>query len=239
MKWAVGVTTVPKRMNDGLLDRTLESLNDTGFIDPVMFVDGEGLATDWAVFRGESVTAYGNFLLGIWELFIRNPSADRFAMFQDDLVASKNLRAYLEAVPYPPSSYLNLYTWPCNANTAGNPNWNPDRTGFILSDQMGRGAVALVFDNATVRTLLSSREMVEHLNDSHRSTRAIDRAVKNALGGAHIREFVHNPSLVQHTGTYSVISKRNNHHPESPIFNGEDFDLLSLLECNGPKSHDS
>ena len=205
MKWAVGVTTVPKRMTDGLLMRTTESLEQAGFDNTILFVDGQQgemgtCAGPSRVFRGESVTAYGNFVLAAWELFIRDPSADRYAMFQDDLVASRNLREYLEAVPYPPQSYLNLYTWPCNASAAGNPNWNPHRKGFYLSDQMGRGAVALVFDNATMRTLLSAPELVHHLDDVNRKTRAIDRAVKNAMGNAHIREFVHNPSLVQHTG---------------------------------------
>ncbi len=80
VKWWVGLTTVPDRMND-LLPATLRSLAAAGWSEPRLFVDGVGICEDVLgsltfegreiVVRHPPVRAFGNFLLAAWELWIR------------------------------------------------------------------------------------------------------------------------------------------------------------------------
>jgi len=229
MKWAYGVTTVPMRQKD-LLPRTLASLAKAGFDKPRLFIDDCSLALgiDFCDQFGLEITArwpairtFGNWALGLAELYIRYPTADRYAMFQDDLVACTNLRAYLEVCPYPSKVYLNLYTFPQNLLLA------KGRRGWYPSNQMGRGAVALVFSRDAVVTLLCQSHMVNRPQDAHKGWKSIDGGIVTAFKLAGWQEYVHNPSLVQHVGTLS--SMRNHPHPQADSFPGEDFDALSLV----------
>lgn len=227
MKWAYGVTTVPSRFNN-LLPRTLESLKLAGFDAPRLFVDGDTDSNDWGrlqyekTFRYPLLRTHGNWWLALHELYLRNPNADRYAIFQDDLVTYRNLRGYLESVTYPDKGYLNLYTVPQNERL-----FPKDFVGFYLSNQMGRGAVALVFDNEACVTLLSSKHMVIRVKDPIRGHKVVDGGIVTAMGQAGYKEYVHGPSLVQHTGERSSMG--NLPTPLAVNFLGEDFDALQLL----------
>lgn len=211
MEWAYGVTTVPSRF-DTTLPGTLQSLAAAGFDKPWLFVDGcfEHGLPEWVPAFGNTcrmpaVRTFGNWVLAAWELYIRNPRADRYAIFQDDLIACKNLRKYLELCPYPDHGYLNLYLFPCN---------HLDQFGWYPANQQGKGAVGLVFDRPALQELLASEHMV--LRPPDRTLRPvggdwtkgqanIDGAVVTALRKAGWREFVHYPSLLQHTGDASTM----------------------------------
>lgn len=232
MKWAYGVTTVPSRL-DSHLPRTLESLAKAGFDKPRLFVDGSKNGTLYQKFGLEVTCRYptirtaGNWILSLYELFIREPSANRFAIFQDDLVTYRNLRAYLERCEYPKNGYWNLYTFPANQDLA------KGRNGWYESNQLGLGAVGLVFSREAVIVLLGSKYMAERPLDASRGWRCIDGGIveamrKNKNGSGEWKEYVHNPSLVQHTGTGS--SMRNPVQPLAKSFMGEDFDALELLQ---------
>jgi hypothetical protein len=93
--------------------------------------------------------------------------------------------------------------------------------------QTGRGAVALVFDRGAVMTLLSSPHLVERFGDVHRGHKAIDGGIVTALNHQGVFEYVHNPSLVQHTGETSTMGNRTGKLALS--FPGEDRDALALL----------
>lgn len=246
LKWAYGVTTVPERVDD-TLRRTFASLDEGGFPEPYVWCDG-GLSQDQvdrfvARVRPKLVTHtrlprcnFGNWMLGAWELYLREPNADRYAMFEDDIVCVKNLRAYLDRCPYPDGKmgraapgYLNLFTYPHNVAN------NPGRMGWFPSDQYGKGALALVFDNATFRKVLHSKRMVEAVQAVNRGQRALDGAIARAMSTEHVLEYVHNPSLVQHTGHgQSVLRPHQNEMPEekwlpqADTFPGEDFDATEL-----------
>src|SRR5689334_3053216 len=104
MEWSVGVTTVPARAGV-MLPRTLASLAAGGFDRPRLFVDGSDDVQSWkAMFRLPAscrwprVKPFGNWVLALWELWLREPDADRWAIFQDDLVCVRNLRPYLESL---------------------------------------------------------------------------------------------------------------------------------------------
>ena len=269
MRWSFGITTVPERRKD-LLPGTLASLRTAGF-DPALagkqqnilaarlFADGEksenaaGLEAEFGIpvtARWPAVRIHANWVLSLYEMYLRSPEAERFALFQDDLVACRNLRQYLERCLYPDKCYWNLFTFRNNDDVIhGKPKgWHE---GFVLNpetkQQKGLGAVALVFSKQAVMTLLSQLDMVDRVQNPHRGWRAVDGGIVTAMNRAGWREHVHNPSLVQHTG---LISTMPNHHNQqlAVTFPGEDFDALSLLSGSagyaeppgrGPKAYSS
>lgn len=231
MRWAYGVTTVPRR-RDTLLPLTLRSLANAGFDKPRLFVDGarNDEAAWWEREYGLEVTVrfpfirtFGNWCLSLAELYIRDPNAERYAVFQDDFVTYRNLRSYLEKCKYPEKGYWNLYTFPSNQSLAKSEGW-------YLSNQFGRGAVALVFDVVTVNTVLTHPHMVARPMDAHRGWKAVDGGIVTALAKEGIKEYVHNPSLVQHTG--DVSSMRNKPHLKAVSFRGEEYDAAHLAVLN-------
>lgn len=227
--WQYAITTVPERFHT-TLPRTLASLARGGFGDPLVFVDGclerdlpdvlQGLR---CVVRPQRIRAYGNWVLAAWQLYLEDPVARRYAIFQDDLITYKNLRAYLDRCTLPERGYWNLYTFPQNEGKYG---WHYSPL------QDGKGALALVFSNNALRRLLSSRHMVDRVDNHRRGHRGIDGGVITALRELDddiYKEYVHTPSLVQHIGEVSSIGTRR--HPFAVSFLGEDYDALELLSC--------
>lgn len=228
MLWAYGVTTVPSRIND-LLPQTLASLQDAGFPKPRLFVDGEADPTAYKRFglevttRHPAIRIFGQWVLTLWELYLRQPLADRYAIFQDDFITYKNLRQYLEKCPYPERGYWNLYTFPKNQKLAPK-----GTTGWYLSNQLGKGAVALVLNREAVTTVLGHQHMLKRPQQANkRSYKAVDGAIVTAFKKADWKEYVHNPSLVQHTGEQSTLS--NKKHALAISFRGNEFNALELL----------
>lgn len=202
---------------------------------------------------GVNVRTAGNWVLSLYELFYRRPDADYYAVFQDDFVTSLNLRRYLERNPCPQPGYMNLYTFPRNQRvaprtTAGGTvdGWFPAQTiakgkvevptgdsggrGTTTRDvnfQTGFGAVALVFTRDGVMDLLGSRELSGRPVDPKRGHVAIDGGVVHCMNKLGYTEYVHSPSLVQHTGQVSSMGSKR--HPLAESFRGENFDLLDLL----------
>lgn len=234
LQWAYAVTTVTARRHD-LLPRTLASLRAGGFDRPRLCVDGDSDGESWRREFGLETTArypqirtFGNWVLTLAELYIRDPHADRYAVFQDDFVCVRNLRGYLEAVPYPENGYLNLYTFPRNQRLAPADTDGRQKVGWYAGSQRGWGAVALVFSREAVQLLLTARHMVERPVDRKRGWKAVDGGIVTAFVKAGWREYVHNPSLVQHTGHHSSMANRP--QPQALSFPGEDFDALTLLQ---------
>jgi hypothetical protein len=227
MEWSYGVTTVPDRLGT-LLPRTLESLKLAGFDNPRIFIDGccerevpEHLAKYALTCRSPKVRTFGSWMLAAMELVFRQPNADRYALFQDDMVTYLNLREYLEGCTFPEQGYWNLYTFPQNEKPI---------KGWYESNQLGKGAVALVFSNKGMRTLLAQQYMIDRVLSPTRGWKALDGGIVSAYKKINWKEFVHNPSLVQHTGEQSVMG--NSRHALANTFKGEDFDATELL---GPK----
>lgn len=257
MIWACGLTTVTQRRAD-LLPATLSSLRAGGFDEIKLFLDGGDHQTclDYerqfklpVVGRWPALRTFGNWVLALAELYISRPNADRYAMFQDDFVCYRNLRGYLSKLKYPdptleqqkrannegrmPSDggYWNLFTFPSNdeiAPTVGKT--GRKQVGFYKSNQLGRGAVALVFSRLAVTTLLTSYQHIIDRPQQVEGHRRIDGGIVGALRKAGWHEYVHNPSLVQHVGLRSTMG--NKPHPLSPSWReeGEGFDALHLLE---------
>jgi len=211
LKWAYAVTTVEARVHT-LLPRTLNSLRDGGFVhhDRMVSVD----------VRGNAMAHWIRTLAG---LYLDDPFADRYTMFQDDLVCVKGLRDYLNSMPLDEKTYLNLYTAPRNEIRIAGRGALP-RRGWHSSDQCGKGALALVFCNSSVQTLLASPLLWGKLRASLKPDRNIDGCVVTILSQAGVRETVHWPSLVQHIGEDSAIG--NPHRASSKSFPGESYNIM-------------
>lgn len=226
MRWVYGVTTVSLRLGN-LLPHTLNSLKNSGFDSPYLFVDGMTGKHDFSfdcegmTFREPKVGAFGNWILALWELYIRNPIANRFALFQDDIMTVKNLRSYLESSPLPERGYLNLYTVPENKKLATGEGW-------FKSNQMGRGALGLIFDREGVLALLKSESIVNKPMDASRGTKNLDGAIQTALcAKMKFIEWCHNPSLVQHRGE-GLSTLGSPTHRISDCFWGEEWDAMTM-----------
>lgn len=245
MQWMYGVTTVPERavkVTGSLLEATLKSLSKAGFIDPWLFVDGATIREAFQMVEKYSlkvthhypaVLPYGNWILALTELYVRNPLADRYAIFQDDILAYPNLREYLEACPYPVKGYWNLYTV-FQSMTPAEAAKRKDAKGWVLSNQRGRGAQGLVFDRATVTELLGSKYLAVRPQDVNYGKpnglghKSIDGAVISAMKAVGWREWVHFPSLLQHTGAETTIAGNRLRH-EADQWLGESYNAMELL----------
>lgn len=237
MKWQYAITTCCERAYyyDGLL-ASAHSLHSAGFEyaplsmncrhgdihSPSVF--GNGFSTYRQVTPTYShdvrVGAFGNWLLTAWELYLSNPHADRYAIFQDDIRASKNLKAYLEACPLPPKCYQNLCLYPKN-HIAESRGW------YDAPSELGLGAQGLVFSNEAMQVLLASKYLVQHPKLPHGKA-GIDGVVHSVMQWSGYSELVHYPSLIKHVNGESTLGHPP--QPESVDFMGEDFDLMTLLE---------
>lgn len=216
LKWAYGVTTCPSR-RESLLPKTLASLRDAGFCAPHLFVDGASsgftsvgpaLQLSGITYRDPAVGVYGNWILSMVELYIRSPLVDRYVLFQDDLLACGNLRRYLDNSPYPVKGYLNLYS-----STPNNEALLIRGDGWYESDQMGRGALAIVFSREVLVALFTDQFSLKHLinkpTDNANGKQNVDGAINECMKSQGIKEYIHNPSLVQHTGILSTIRNQS------------------------------
>lgn len=237
LTWAVGVMTVPERSN--LLNHTLASLCEAGFdkADMRLFVDGAQDSQPHESLHGIAATArwprmgiHGNWLLSMHELVIRRPNADRFVIFQDDLLAAPRLREYLERCPFPERGYWNLFNFLGNDFETPHGPRAKGYLGWYLSNQLGKGALGLVFDRLNVVRVLTAEHMVKRPLDTWnhenplmrvRGTHAVDGGVVEAMKKAGCQEWVHYPSLLSHTGDESTQPK-----PEA-IMNGRDASAAS------------
>lgn len=234
LRWAYGVTTVEERA-DTYLPRTLASMAQGGFDRPSLFVDGidsrdvHRKYTSRYPFcevtsRSQPARTHGNWVLALTELYVKNPTHERFAVFQDDLICSKNLRQYLERCrPLDERGYYNLYTVPMNEELSPSQEY----VGWFLSNQLGKGALATVLTNEGARELLKHPHMVDRPMDTN-GHRSVDGGIVAAMTKAGWKEYCHLPSLVQHIGDFTSMGSSVRAKPRS--FKGEEFDLLTLVE---------
>lgn len=245
LTWAYGVTTVTERFRT-TLPPTLSSLASAGFPEPRLFVDGVHLPDEatrdayWISQRVPRIGLAANWSLSVVELYLRDPDADRYALFQDDLSAVHNLREYLEACPYPANGYLNLFTFLDNEGLAGKHRplgWAEGATmegsrGQVYhgkKQQVGRGALALVFSREALTTLFMQPHFVTRPQGGADARVKIDGGIVEAMNKAGWREWIHNPSLVTHRGTLSTKAGVR-WTKNSKTFPGEQFDAMSLLK---------
>jgi hypothetical protein len=227
--------TVERRL-DNLLLRTVKSLEQAGFNKPRLFIDGahpyqipNSLSYLEATCRFPKIKTVGNWMLSMWELYLRDPTASHFALFQDDIIAVKNLREYLDKCEYPNKGYWNLYSMPGNLMRSGG------KTGWCQAARPGKGALGIVLSREALLTLFAQQYFLYWPQNPHRGTCNIDGVVCDALNNAGWKEYVHSPSLLQHTGYKQGTLDSPVVLPISDTFPGEEFDALSLLQQLQPQ----
>lgn len=232
--WSYGLITTPGRV-ETLLPKTLASLAAAGFEDPLIGVD-RCSPEDAMRYAGRRFTIhschgdnFANWWLTAHEVYLQNPFATHYAMFEDDLVISRGAREYLEATCRSNREYYSLFSWPINESRA-----RPEFRGWNQSDQRGRGAVGLVFLRQVFLTLLAMPGMLHHATDQAvmphggiRGREQVDMAIAMSMSRAGVIEMYHSPSIVQHVGDSSESGHGS--FEKSKTFAGEEFDLRSLL----------
>ncbi len=242
LTWTYGVTTVPSRRHT-TLPKTLESLHKAGFHHPRLFVDGEQDQCPWSypgyefTPRWPAVHAFGNFWLGLLELYLRYPLADLFGMFQDDILLCRNTRQYVEeSIPQVLGRinkplYFNLFTCKPNEDLV-----KMNGVKWHFSNQLGWGGQALVLPRDTMQKMFMSRHLVERplgmrngVPDPKRAWRNLDGGViasVKSVGGA---EMVHYPSLVYHIECESVIGNSRDGRMVQGTWPGEAHDAMTWV----------
>lgn len=230
-QWAVGVTTAPRRQ--ATLGRCLESVVTAGWTDLRLSAEPGAPIPDFfehlpCTQRSDRLGAWSNWFLTLEELYQRESKADVFMIVQDDVVFSRNTRAYLERV-----------LWPCDrlgVVSLYHPGRRVDETGFVRLDcEDGLpGALALLFPNAAARLLLGDREAILHRRRGPTvATRHIDVVVGQWAHRLGLPAYCHRPSLVQHIGQTTTVwgESENSVIRQATDFLGEEVDALSLLDA--------
>ena len=183
------------------------------------------------------------------------PRPTSYAIFQDDVLAVKNLREYIDA-RFPRTedhnhvfhdeltdkkAYLNLYTFLNNEQViaqAAPVGWHEGSqlsNSNPLKQQRGRSALGLVFSPEGLRTLLGAPTFVNKPAASERATVNLDGAVATAMNAHGWREWIHNPTLLHHTGLVSSLRTRLHGEttmcpfPPAESWRGEDCDAMEFL----------
>jgi hypothetical protein len=187
--------------------------------------------------RSPPVRVYGNWILALWELYLRTPEAELFAVFNDDILLYKNLKSYLSerTVPFYPLNpqykrgYVNLYTVPAAGRAILNKRDNGWVFGWHESDQRGQGGAGLVFHHSAVVQLLQSPIMVQKpLLTNHKAWKNVDGSICDAMNALDFKEHIHYPSLIQLQTTESTIG--NDPLPITDCWWGEAYDAMRLLD---------
>jgi len=198
--WMVGMLTAARTKS--CLVGALNSLSEAGFQDVHLFAEPGSSVPDHPALG--SVTVHrqrlgnlANFLTSLTDLYQRSDSAECFAVFQDDIIASANLRAWCDRELWPcEAGLVSLFTPRIHA--ADRPGWRVLFPGFYRV----HGGQALLFRRDVLERFLSDPQTALQLRLNHRCDDALVSgwATKKRIGIAY-----HTPSPVQHVGTCSSI----------------------------------
>ena len=151
--------------------------------------------------------AWPNWLLGLSELYLREPKADAYLMVQDDVTFAGGLRKYLEETLWPDKrlGVVSLHT--ASHQDRG------DLQGYYASDcgWAAWGAQAYVLPNASARALLAHPRIINHRHRGPRDGLAnVDSIIGKWCKDSGLAYYFHTPSLTQHTGeTFYPLGQRH------------------------------
>lgn len=204
VKWAVGVTTAPRRQ--ATLETCLDHLVRSGWEKVHLFVDGQipALADRHrhlpVTLHQPSVGAWPNYYLALQELLCRYPNADALMIVQDDacFYDRECLRTYLDRMLWPtdPPGLLSLYC--SSAYTNEHAGW------YEITEEWVWGALAFVFPRERACQFVTDPGVI-----AHRWRTGGLRLIDEAIGKWALRENIPihypTPSLVQHLGVTSTL----------------------------------
>jgi hypothetical protein len=204
-RWAVGVTTAPRR--EPTLGLCLDSLARAGWDGAHLFVDSgvtvpERFSNLPITFRETKVGAWPNYYLALMELLMRDPEADAFMLVQDDAIFydRQDLRAYLERILWPadPMGLVSLY--------CPKPYTRPKAGWHKRKGRWRWGALAFVFPRKLAKRFVCDPIVLEHRWSGPKQGLVIIDYVIGAWASRH-KVTIHYPcpSLVQHIGNTSTL----------------------------------
>ncbi len=231
-KWAVGVTTSPRR--EETLGTCIASLSRAGWEQPRLFVDAgaqvsselQPLIETWHARR---LGAWPNFLLGLSELVLRSPDADVFMMVQDDayFFDSDNLREYLESVLWPTETPGIVSLYSTDANEARFAGWHVDSYRWL------NGGLAFIFSSDAANQFMTDPDVLNfrRLNPVS-GTVNLDLLIGRWAEKEQVPISYPVPSLVQHFGNTTTIwtGEDNSDLRRARVFAG---DLETTFQSGG------
>lgn len=194
LRWAVGLLTAPRP--ESTIGTTLRGLLDAGFEDIQIFAEpGSSVPREFAhlprTVHGRKLGNVANFFTSLASLFLGQPEADAYALFQDDIEPARGLRAWCEDQFWPDGAGLvSLYT--CLAHQDTEPGWRVRKLGAYRTF----GSQALVFRRDVLKEFLSDGRLLEiHERGRVHGDDMIlgEWAERRGIGMAY-----HTPSLVAH-----------------------------------------
>jgi hypothetical protein len=196
----VGITASPRPVD--YLPATVASLRAAGWPDPVVFAEpGTPAPPDCRFVAAQRrLEPWFAFQTALGSLLATGPQGASLAIFQDDVLAARNLRAWLDAEPWPPDAgVVSLYL--SEAQAEGRPlGWSaldPDANPY--------GACGVVMRPEVARRLLD--------DPPHRGNgRMTDTWLGVFCEQAGLRFWQHKPSLIRHVGRESSLSRKG-HRP--------------------------
>jgi len=198
-QWAAAVTTA--RRGADYLTGTLKSLAMAGWLRVHVFADVGADPVDSQPWHPSDrwLGPYQNFLRALEALADIYPNADAYAVFQDDILVSRGCRLWLEGQlwPDPLPGVVSLYT---AAEIAAGRNDGWFGLDPALLPRKAYGALAYVFPPAHAKKFLSSPP-------KHGSRTMLDVAVGRWCRENGLPYVQHVPSLVQHVGEVSAITR--------------------------------
>lgn len=236
----VGVTTTARA--NATLTRTLASLKAGGFDRVWLFSDGGQPKLDRRadlpaidlVVRTPQAGGWSNFLLALQELNLRFPHADRYAMFQDDVLVPRGLAKWIEANVRSDAAIWSLFC--AKHHEKRTPGWIDVKAGYGFC-----GAQAIVIPARWSLAFLSDAMIVAHKRTPPRLKtpgakfkKTGEHHIDGAIGLFAARKGqavkVHYPSLVSHIGDTSTMhpkARLSNSHRKESVFPGESYDLAA------------
>jgi hypothetical protein len=207
-KWAVGVTTAPRRQET--LSWCLDSLARAGWSAPRLFIDSSAPVPERfshlpVTLRTPALGAWPNYYLGLAELMMREPAADAYFMVQDDSIFydREDLSAYLDAALWPdePVGAVSLY---CpKIYTQPESGWHRRAEPWVY------GALAFVFPRESAKRFIADLTVIEHRWSQRNEGRAqIDLVIGDWAQRSELPIYYPTPSLVQHIGDTSTLWPR-------------------------------
>lgn len=243
-KWAVGVTTAPRRAPT--LERCLDHLTRAGWNAPHLFMDGtvrvpERFGHLPGTLRSPAVGAWPNHYLALFELTMRQPDADAFLIMQDDALIydGENVREYLEEALWPAGRAPVVSLYCPGVYNASRYGWHRFRKSWVW------GAQAFLFSPEVAKRYLRDRLICQHRwRSAQGGLTQIDVLLGWWTWWRWVPIWFPTPSLVRHVGNVSTLwvdnrtvgkraaslfvsdrgcvhrSEQESHSPESPNYPG-------------------
>lgn len=201
LAWATGVLTAPRPKPT--IRETLRSLRAGGFESVHVFAEpGSWIPEEFRslplTVHGQTLGNLGNFFTSLMALYMTDPRADCYAVFQDDVEVARGLRPWCDGEFWPQDTGLvSLFTSRVHGD---------DTLGWRVL-KLGRyrtfGAQAFVFRRDVLQQLLTDRQSLEFRETRRHGSDAVvgEWAARQGVGIAY-----HTPSLVQHVGTAAAIA---------------------------------